>query len=62
MVLAVAVGNQMRLNPDAFDLALEQASNPIAGLDRKELKLDAGRAGIEDEDRVHGHRLMPTGW
>ena len=44
-----------RMAADPFDLALDAPLQPLTRLQREELKLDAGTARVEDEDRVaHG--------
>ena len=47
-----------RMDADAFDLAFQEALQPIAFADREQLKLDARAAGIDDEDGV-GHGSGP---
>ena len=54
-----ALGNDMRTDSDALDLALEPALQPIAPADREQLELDARAAGVDDEDGVgHGRQTL----
>jgi hypothetical protein len=48
------LGSQSRPRADSVDLALDQAAQRATSLDGKYLELDAGRACIDDENRIHG--------
>ncbi len=49
------LGLQVRLAADAVELTAQRAAQRVTGIDREQLELDAGRAGIDDEDMVrHG--------
>ncbi len=39
---------------DSLHLPLDQTFEVCGGLDREDLKFHARRAGVDDEDRVHG--------
>ena len=45
-----ALGDQVRMDADALDLALEPALQLVAGANREQLELDARAAGVDDED------------
>src|SRR5262249_20947314 len=51
------LGSQPRPGADSIDLALEAPLEAVAGADVEQLELDAGAAGVDDEDRS-GH--LPT--
>ena len=51
-------GAQARPRADAVNLALDQAAQRAGALDAEYLELDAGRACIDDENRVHGVRPL----
>jgi hypothetical protein len=57
----LALGREMGIGADAFDLSLEPPLEPLAALRRKELKFDARTAGVEDQDRsTHVIRPMAS--
>ncbi len=53
-------GPQPRAAADAVDLAPDLALRIAAVLDREDLELDARRAGIDDEDGIHGAHTAGT--
>ena len=54
----VRLGKQPRPRADPVDLALDQAAQRAAALNAEYLELDAGRACIDDEDRIHGSQAF----
>ena len=60
-IAARAAGAQPRAAADAVDLALDLPSQPALAFHRKDLELHAGRAGIDDEDRIHGAHAAAIG-
>ena len=49
------LGDQVRPGADALHLAAELELEPVASGDLEQLELDAGRAGVDDEQGL-GHR------
>ena len=47
-------GAQLRPRADAVHLPFDQAAQPAVAVRREHLELDTRRAGIDDQDRVHG--------
>ena len=56
-----AAGAQSRTAADPVHLALDLPLQPALAFHREDLKLDAGGAGIDDEDRVHGDHAAAIG-
>ncbi len=53
--------DQMRPRPDALELTLEPAREPVAVADGENLELDARGAGVDDEDAaIHGAHPAAT--
>ncbi len=55
------LGREMGTGANAFDLALDEPLDTLAGCRREELKFDAGAAGVDDQDRsTHVIRPMAS--
>jgi hypothetical protein len=54
------LGAQARARPDAVDLALDEPLQVAGRSGGKDLELEAGGAGIDDEDGVHGDHTAGT--
>jgi hypothetical protein len=48
------LGAKPRLRADAIDLPLDEPMQFFARGDIKDLEFDAGGAGIDDQNRIHG--------
>ena len=60
-IAGCAAGAQPRAAADAVHLSLDLPPQFAIALNREDLKLDAGGAGIDDEDGVHGAHAAATG-
>ena len=50
----IAYRAEARPRADSFHLALDQTFEVCGCLDREDLEFHARRAGVDDEDRIHG--------
>src|SRR5581483_11820785 len=56
-----SVGTQARAAADAVYLSLDLAAEHAIALGRIDLKLDAGGARVDDQDRIHGDHAATVG-
>lgn len=60
-IAARATCPQTRSAADTVHLSLDLTTKRTVAFDRVDLKLHTGRAGIDDEDRIHGDHAATVG-